>query len=226
MPQGPSRTGSASSPRLIPDSRFGEGRKEQIMSAPPTRHDEGGQTTPAYGPIDDLDLKWTVAQVLDHWPCAGMAVAVIRDGALAWFHGHGVAEVGVGHAGHRGNCLPHRIDHQDLHGDRCDAAVGTRACGPRCARQRLPPHIPAGPRQGELSAGDSAAPPDPYGRSRFGGGCRICFSQRFGWERHDRGARPSLRTTTAEACLWKWSRGASGCTPTTGSPHSGRSSRT
>ena len=27
------------------------------MSASPTRHDEGGQTTHAYGPIDDLDLK-------------------------------------------------------------------------------------------------------------------------------------------------------------------------
>jgi CubicO group peptidase (beta-lactamase class C family) len=49
--------------------------------------------THAYGPIDDLDLKATQTQVLDHWPCAGMAVAVIRDGALAWFHGHGLADV-------------------------------------------------------------------------------------------------------------------------------------
>jgi CubicO group peptidase (beta-lactamase class C family) len=34
-----------------------------------------------------------VAQVLDRWPSAGLAVAVIRDGALAWFHGHGFADI-------------------------------------------------------------------------------------------------------------------------------------
>ena len=37
--------------------------------------------------------KATVAQVLDRWPCAGLAVVVIRDGELAWFHGHGLADV-------------------------------------------------------------------------------------------------------------------------------------
>jgi CubicO group peptidase (beta-lactamase class C family) len=63
------------------------------MSASPTRHDEGEQTTHAYDPIDDLDLKATIAQVLDNWPCAGLAVAVIRDAALAWLHGHGLADV-------------------------------------------------------------------------------------------------------------------------------------
>src|SRR5512133_1560037 len=64
-----------------------------MMSASPARHDEGQQATHAYGPIDDLALKATVAQVLDNWPCAGLAVAVIADGALAWFHGHGLADV-------------------------------------------------------------------------------------------------------------------------------------
>jgi len=64
-----------------------------MMSASPTRHDEGEHTTHAYGPIDDLDLKATVTQVLDHWPCAGLAVAVIADGGLAWFYGHGLADV-------------------------------------------------------------------------------------------------------------------------------------
>src|SRR6476646_9483727 len=43
--------------------------------------------------IDELELKATVAQVLDRWPSAGLAVAVIRDGAVAWFHGHGLADV-------------------------------------------------------------------------------------------------------------------------------------
>jgi CubicO group peptidase (beta-lactamase class C family) len=46
-----------------------------------------------YSGIDNLDLEATIAQVLDRWPSAGLAVAVIADGALAWFHGHGLADV-------------------------------------------------------------------------------------------------------------------------------------
>jgi CubicO group peptidase (beta-lactamase class C family) len=64
-----------------------------MMSASPARHDGGEQTTHVYDPIDDLDLKATIAQVLDNWPCAGLAVAVIADGRLAWFHGYGLADV-------------------------------------------------------------------------------------------------------------------------------------
>ena len=63
------------------------------MSASPTGPNLDENTTHAYGRIDYLDLKATVAQVLDRWPSAGLAVAVIRDGELAWFHGHGLADV-------------------------------------------------------------------------------------------------------------------------------------
>ena len=34
-----------------------------------------------------------MAEVLDRWPAAGVAVVVIRDGAPEWFFGHGVADV-------------------------------------------------------------------------------------------------------------------------------------
>ena len=44
--------------------------------------------------IDHLDLKAKVAEVLDRWPSAGVAVGVVRDGSLEWFLGHGVADVG------------------------------------------------------------------------------------------------------------------------------------
>jgi CubicO group peptidase (beta-lactamase class C family) len=47
----------------------------------------------AYGRIDDLDLKATIVQVLDRWPCAGLAIAVRADGGIAWFRGHGFADV-------------------------------------------------------------------------------------------------------------------------------------
>jgi CubicO group peptidase (beta-lactamase class C family) len=35
-----------------------------------------------------------IGEVLNHWPTTGLAVGVVRDGSLSWFHGHGVADVG------------------------------------------------------------------------------------------------------------------------------------
>lgn len=46
--------------------------------------------------LDEVALRAKVAGVLSSWPSAGLAVAVVRDGRLAWFHGHGVAEVATG----------------------------------------------------------------------------------------------------------------------------------
>ena len=51
------------------------------MSRYASRPGEGEHTTYAYGRIDASDLKATIAQVLDRRPCAGLAVAVIADGA-------------------------------------------------------------------------------------------------------------------------------------------------
>jgi CubicO group peptidase (beta-lactamase class C family) len=42
---------------------------------------------------DELELKARVAEVLNRWPTAGLAVGVVRDGSLAWFHGHGLADI-------------------------------------------------------------------------------------------------------------------------------------
>jgi CubicO group peptidase (beta-lactamase class C family) len=63
------------------------------MGISPTQPDKDEHTTYAYGGIDDRGLKATIAQVLDRRPCAGMAVAVITDRGLAWFHGHRLADV-------------------------------------------------------------------------------------------------------------------------------------
>jgi beta-lactamase family protein len=54
---------------------------------------EAGQANGASAPIDELDMKLKVAEVLDYWPSAGLAVVVVRDGSLEWFLGHGVADV-------------------------------------------------------------------------------------------------------------------------------------
>jgi CubicO group peptidase (beta-lactamase class C family) len=63
------------------------------MSMSPTGPDQAEHSKHAYGWIDDLSLKATIAQVLDRWPCAGLAVAVVADGNIVWFHGHGLADV-------------------------------------------------------------------------------------------------------------------------------------
>jgi CubicO group peptidase (beta-lactamase class C family) len=42
--------------------------------------------------IDGRELEARVVEALDRWPSAGLAVGVVRDGSLAWFLGHGVAD--------------------------------------------------------------------------------------------------------------------------------------
>jgi CubicO group peptidase (beta-lactamase class C family) len=44
--------------------------------------------------IDEPALTTKVGEVLNRWPVTGLAVGVIRDGSLAWFYGHGVADTG------------------------------------------------------------------------------------------------------------------------------------
>ena len=52
-----------------------------------------GQVDAASAPINELDLKLKVVEVLDRWPSAGLAVVLVRDGSLEGFLGHGVADV-------------------------------------------------------------------------------------------------------------------------------------
>ncbi|MGE5225468.1 MAG: serine hydrolase domain-containing protein [Planctomycetaceae bacterium] len=40
-----------------------------------------------------VDLERWVADVLNRWPAVGLAVGIVRDGALDDFHGHGVADI-------------------------------------------------------------------------------------------------------------------------------------
>jgi len=46
--------------------------------------------------IDALTLKSKVGRILNSWPVAGLAVGVVSGGSLAWFHGHGVADIEAG----------------------------------------------------------------------------------------------------------------------------------
>jgi CubicO group peptidase (beta-lactamase class C family) len=63
------------------------------MCMSPTGPDQAEHPKHGYGWIDDLNLKATIAQVLDRWPCAGLAVAVVAGGNIVWFHGHGLADI-------------------------------------------------------------------------------------------------------------------------------------
>jgi CubicO group peptidase (beta-lactamase class C family) len=43
--------------------------------------------------IDELGMRVRVAEILNRHPAVGLAVGVIRDGRLEFFHGHGVADI-------------------------------------------------------------------------------------------------------------------------------------
>jgi CubicO group peptidase (beta-lactamase class C family) len=63
----------------------------------------GSLTKPNTGPADqalyeadDLALSARVEEILNRHPAVGLAVGVVRDGSLAFFYGHGVADIASG----------------------------------------------------------------------------------------------------------------------------------
>ena len=95
--------------------------------------------------IDELELRARVGGILNRWPAVGLAVGVVRDGSLDFFHGHGLADIASNTPVTEDTVFRIASDHQDVHRDRGDAAVGAGAGRPRRARQRLPARVPAGP---------------------------------------------------------------------------------
>ena len=130
-------------------------------------------TEPSMGPsdhgalgIDELELQARVREILNRWPAVGLAVGVVRDGSLEFFSGHGLADIAsntpitqdtifrVGSLTKTFTAIAVlQLWEQGLH-------------RPRCPRQRLPARLPAGPRQGQLPAGDGAPAADPHRRNR------------------------------------------------------------
>jgi CubicO group peptidase (beta-lactamase class C family) len=47
----------------------------------------------ASGVVDEFEMKARVNEILNRWPTVGLAVGVVRDGCLAFFHGHGLADI-------------------------------------------------------------------------------------------------------------------------------------
>jgi len=43
--------------------------------------------------IDELGMKARIAGILNRWPAVGLAVGVVRNGSLEFFHGHGLADI-------------------------------------------------------------------------------------------------------------------------------------
>ena len=105
--------------------------------------------------------RWPRSSIAGHragWP-SGLSAATRSRG----FRGYGLAYNGED-TDHPGHGLPDRIHHQDLHGDRRDAAVGTQARRPRYACERLSACLPAGSRQSRAATADRPAPPDAHCR--------------------------------------------------------------
>jgi CubicO group peptidase (beta-lactamase class C family) len=43
--------------------------------------------------IDAVELKASIAELLNRWPDVGLAVGVVRSGRLEFFSGHGLADI-------------------------------------------------------------------------------------------------------------------------------------
>lgn len=52
-----------------------------------------GSADQALSGADDLEMKARVEEILNRHPAVGLAVGVVRDGSLAFFYGHGVADI-------------------------------------------------------------------------------------------------------------------------------------
>jgi CubicO group peptidase (beta-lactamase class C family) len=52
-----------------------------------------GQSSEASSVIDESEIKARVNEILNRWPTVELAVGVVRDGHLAFFQGHGLADI-------------------------------------------------------------------------------------------------------------------------------------
>ena len=52
-----------------------------------------GGTDRALSKANDLEMRARAAEILNRHPAVGLAVGVVRDGSLAFFYGHGVADI-------------------------------------------------------------------------------------------------------------------------------------
>ncbi len=48
----------------------------------------------AEGVVDEFEMKARVGEILNRWPTMGLAVGVVRNRSLVFFHGHGLADIG------------------------------------------------------------------------------------------------------------------------------------
>jgi CubicO group peptidase (beta-lactamase class C family) len=47
----------------------------------------------ASGVVDEFEMKARVGEILNRWPAVGLAVGVVHNGSLEFFHGHGLADI-------------------------------------------------------------------------------------------------------------------------------------
>jgi CubicO group peptidase (beta-lactamase class C family) len=53
----------------------------------------GDRQKRAAAAVDELEMRARVDEILNRWPAVGLAVGVVRNGCLEFFHGHGLADI-------------------------------------------------------------------------------------------------------------------------------------
>jgi hypothetical protein len=146
--------------------------------------------------------------VLDRWPCAGLAVAVIAGRGLAWFHGHGLADVAARTPVSEETVCRIGSITKTFTAVAGDAAVGARSGGPRRTGERLPSQLSAGSDEVGVAAADCATPPDAYSGVGYSRRLSDLLQPGVGsGVRAGRSRAPAPADYYRRGCLWRSSRG-------------------
>ena len=108
--------------------------------------------------VDQLELEAEIGRILNRWPAVGLAVGVVRNGRLAFFHGHGLADIASN------TPVIEDTVFRIASITKTFTAIAVMQLWER-TRQRLSARLPADPRQGKLPSCDGATLADPHGRN-------------------------------------------------------------
>ena len=144
-----------------------------------------------------------------------VAAAVVRDGETVWATAVGAADTAAGSRRDAGHAVPHRLDHEDVHRGRGDAAPRRRRARPR--GHARPAHRGSGA-QADAAAAPLAHVGAPARDARTTRGCRSASPPRRSWSRRSatrsrccRPARASTTRTSRSRCSGSSSSARPGC---------------
>ena len=112
--------------------------------------------------IDQLQIESNIDRILNRWPAVGLAVGIVRDGALRFFSSHGFANIESATPVTQDTVFRIASITKTFTAVAVMQLVEQRPDRPGCCRQRLSAGLPAGAGEGELAPRNRAASAHPH----------------------------------------------------------------